>query len=61
MKKVRTTITYFEAWLRCPNLKCLYEWLYKGKSDYRATCPKCHKCFPIKKNEVLRDSNNGNK
>lgn len=27
--------------LKCPRKTCGYEWDYKGKSKYKATCPIC--------------------
>lgn len=27
--------------LKCNNKKCNYEWNYKGKSKFYATCPSC--------------------
>lgn len=32
--------------LRC---KCGHEWIYKGKSEHYATCPRCHNLVNVKK------------
>jgi DNA-directed RNA polymerase subunit RPC12/RpoP len=36
--------------LRCPH--CGYEWDYKGKSMFYATCPRCMYKVNIKKHRV---------
>jgi len=34
-------------WVRC--YKCGYRWLYKGKSKYYLTCPRCYTKLSLKK------------
>jgi len=35
--------------LKCTNKECNYEWEYKGKSPFYATCPRCYRKINIKK------------
>jgi len=42
--------------LKCNNPKCKYEWEYKGKQKFYATCPRCLRKVKIKsKNELGQD------
>ena len=35
--------------------KCGHNWTYKGKSEYYATCPRCHNLVNVKKAKRLLD------
>ncbi len=41
-----------QTWVRCPNLKCQYEWLYSGRFRYYATCPTCRRNVKIQENKI---------
>jgi len=40
-------LTMGELRLRCK--RCGYEWIYRGRSEWYATCPRCHKLIGIRK------------
>jgi len=35
--------------VKCQNLKCGWEWEYKGKKTFYVTCPNCYNKVRIKK------------
>lgn len=35
--------------------KCKYLWIYKGKSKYFATCPRCHNLINV--NKLVEETN----
>ena len=42
--------------MNCTNKKCEYEWDYKGKAKFYATCPSC-----LRKSKIVRQDENLNK
>jgi hypothetical protein len=38
--------------IRCPNILCLYEWKYRGRFRFYATCTSCRRNVRISENKV---------
>ena len=38
--------------IRCPNTSCLYEWKYRGRFRFYATCPSCRRNVKISENKI---------
>jgi hypothetical protein len=38
--------------IRCPNTSCLYEWEYRRRFRFYATCPSCRRNVKISENKV---------
>ncbi len=42
--------------LTCQRSSCKYEWNYKGKSKFYATCPRCRSTVNIEKQKITKSS-----
>lgn len=38
--------------IKCPNTRCEYKWIYKGRFVFYATCPACRHNVKISENKV---------
>lgn len=52
MNRIQYLTKHSGIMVRCPNLKCGYEWRYLGRFSFYATCPSCRRNVKISENKV---------